>query len=513
MGVLKKVLAVFLSWCMIFMTGCMPSSFQREGDARYKDGNYKEAVGLYQQALTEDPENTKAMNKLAASYLHLGQYEDARKQAAQSLEIDGGQPEAILHLGSAYLGLENYKAAEQTWKKYKDDNQPKVTEELTRIMTLLRYKVAEQDAEKLVAGTMAAPMIPNSVAVIDFEDATADQSMSAVQKGLSAVLVEQLQTVKGLIVIDRVQALAIKRAVEKSQPGLSYDQVAMQVKKLTGAESIIMGKLSKGSFVADSVFKGTVDGMITVKLSEADLFKMPDLILDKFCDSCATQTDIVCPGFKTSTPDSSTFIAKGKTTEKMDRGEYGEAYQTAKKSGGDTRRIPTTIVSLNAMAIITLLLVSIVLIAIVPTIGSGEGGGGGGCFAPDTLVLMADGSSKRILDVRIGDTVKAYDTKAGKKVDAKVIDTHSGVGDHHYIVNGNIRVTPPHPFYTQDNQWVKLADLKAGQDVRISSSFSKIETLKKMDTGFKIFNITVENYGNFYVSGDGKKFFLVKQGD
>jgi len=138
---------------------------------------------------------------------------------------------------------------------------------------------------------------------------------------------------------------------------------------------------------------------------------------------------------------------------------------------------------------------------------------GGGCFDPDTLVLMADGSSKRIIDIKVGDMVMAYDEKKQKKVAAEVLATKNGVGDHHYVINDEIRVTPPHPFYTADNRWVKIADLKAGQDVRISSSFSKIKTLKKYDNGFKIYNISVKDHQNFYVSGKGQEFFLVQQGN
>src|SRR5207244_2577863 len=40
--------------------------------------------------------------------------------------------------------------------------------------------------------------------------------------------------------------------------------------------------------------------------------------------------------------------------------------------------------------------------AIVPAIG----GGGPGCFGPDTLVLLADGSTERISDVHMGDILR-----------------------------------------------------------------------------------------------------------
>jgi len=143
---------------------------------------------------------------------------------------------------------------------------------------------------------------------------------------------------------------------------------------------------------------------------------------------------------------------------------------------------------------------------------NGGGGGGGSCFAADTSVLMADGSSKRIVDVRIGDTVSAYDVQAGRITPAPVIGIRSGRGDYHYVVNG-IRVVPPHPFYSAENRWIPIRDLREGQIVRISGSLSTIRSVVKMDSALKIHNIIVETHHNFFVSGDGKEFFLVKEGD
>ena len=142
----------------------------------------------------------------------------------------------------------------------------------------------------------------------------------------------------------------------------------------------------------------------------------------------------------------------------------------------------------------------------------GGGGNGGSCFAPDTLVLMADGAVRQIIDIRVGDKVKAYDESKGMVVDAVVIGTKQGETGRYYLINNSIKVAPPHPFYTADNQWIRIKDLKGGETVRISSSFSKIKSIEVVNNIQKIYNIIIKDHHNFFVSGSGTEFFLVKEG-
>ena len=135
----------------------------------------------------------------------------------------------------------------------------------------------------------------------------------------------------------------------------------------------------------------------------------------------------------------------------------------------------------------------------------------GACFAADTLVMMADGSSKKIIAVKVGDKVKSFDIHTGKVMDTEVIKTRSGFTGYYYVINGGLKVTPPHPFCTPDNKWVRIKDLKKGLTVRISSSVRKISTIEQKIGGQRIYNIFVKDHHNFFVSGDGKDFFLVKE--
>ena len=135
----------------------------------------------------------------------------------------------------------------------------------------------------------------------------------------------------------------------------------------------------------------------------------------------------------------------------------------------------------------------------------------GACFAADTLVMMADDSSRKIIDIKVGDKVKSFNIKTGKIMDTEVINTKKGVAGYYYVINGGLKVTPPHPFCTPDDKWVKIEDLKEGQTVRISSSVRKISSIEHKLESQRIYNIYVKHNHNFFVSGDGKDFFLVKE--
>jgi len=135
----------------------------------------------------------------------------------------------------------------------------------------------------------------------------------------------------------------------------------------------------------------------------------------------------------------------------------------------------------------------------------------GACFAADTLVMMADGSSKKIIAVKVGDKVKSFDIQAGKAMDTEVINTKSGFAGYYYVINGGLKVTPPHPFCTPDDKWVKIKDLREGQTVRVSNSIRKISSIEHKLESQRIYNIYVKDNHNFFVSGDGKDFFLVKE--
>jgi hypothetical protein len=127
---------------------------------------------------------------------------------------------------------------------------------------------------------------------------------------------------------------------------------------------------------------------------------------------------------------------------------------------------------------------------------SGGGGGSGpGCrtagrthsFDPATRVLMADGTSRPIADINIGDQVVATDPVAGtsspkpvtqlhRNTDRELTDIQVRTGDDDNRGGGDgggvsvvVETTPNHPFWDEDRQaWVDAGDLTPGTRLRVA---------------------------------------------
>ncbi len=89
-----------------------------------------------------------------------------------------------------------------------------------------------------------------------------------------------------------------------------------------------------------------------------------------------------------------------------------------------------------------------------PRGGGGGGGGGGGCFLKDTPITMADGSSKKVQKVDLGD-----DVAEGGKVFATGKFLVKNLHDYK-----GIRVSGSH-MVNEDGHWVRVEDSKYGKSL------------------------------------------------
>ena len=89
-----------------------------------------------------------------------------------------------------------------------------------------------------------------------------------------------------------------------------------------------------------------------------------------------------------------------------------------------------------------------------PGVGGGNGGGGNGCFLPDTPITMADGSTKPVKDVDLGDEV----AKGGK-----VFAAGRFLIDNLYDYKG-IKVSGSH-MVNEDGKWTRIKNSKHGKSL------------------------------------------------
>jgi hypothetical protein len=89
---------------------------------------------------------------------------------------------------------------------------------------------------------------------------------------------------------------------------------------------------------------------------------------------------------------------------------------------------------------------------------------------------MADGSTKNIEDIKVGDVVKSYNTankvSKGETVTKVYHHTPQEMGDYYLVINKNLKVTPNHLLFI-NGVWKKSGDAKVG-DVLFGVSGSNI---------------------------------------
>lgn len=106
----------------------------------------------------------------------------------------------------------------------------------------------------------------------------------------------------------------------------------------------------------------------------------------------------------------------------------------------------------------------------------------GNSFAAGTLVVLADGTRKRIEEVNLRDVVRATDPVTGETAGKAVVATIIGDGVKDLVKVevgaqvggkiGSVVATAGHPFWVPElRQWKKATDLRAGQGQRSLSRF------------------------------------------
>ncbi|MFI9616813.1 ricin-type beta-trefoil lectin domain protein [Streptomyces sp. NPDC052023] len=150
----------------------------------------------------------------------------------------------------------------------------------------------------------------------------------------------------------------------------------------------------------------------------------------------------------------------------------------------------------------------------------GKGSGGGGCspsednsFTPGTQVLMADGTTKPIKDVKNGDKVLATDPETGETAVETVTAEIKGKGLKHLVevtidTNGDngshettVTATDGHPFWVPElNQWIDATALKTGQWLQTGAgTHIQITALRRWTAQATVHNLTVSDLHTYYV--------------
>jgi hypothetical protein len=142
-----------------------------------------------------------------------------------------------------------------------------------------------------------------------------------------------------------------------------------------------------------------------------------------------------------------------------------------------------------------------------------------GCFVAGTLVLTSEGLLP-IEEIQAGQLVWSYDTITGKNILASVSNPFTREVDLLVkIISGTqvIYTTTEHPFYI-NGEWISARELKIGDPLTAyesrqecnsmyisKSTFANsafvIDVVERIDTTAQVYNLTVSEKHNYFVSG------------
>ncbi|MFI1932307.1 polymorphic toxin-type HINT domain-containing protein [Streptomyces sp. NPDC020330] len=144
------------------------------------------------------------------------------------------------------------------------------------------------------------------------------------------------------------------------------------------------------------------------------------------------------------------------------------------------------------------------------------------CFLAGTDVLMANGKTKPIEDIAVGDEVLAADPESGEKGPRKVTRLIRTEADKHFNTLSiatrrgveKLTATHEHPFWSpSENRWIAASELESGMALLTDAGDTVIVTANNSFTKrARTYNLTVDDLHTFYVLA-GKTPVLVHNSD
>ena len=125
---------------------------------------------------------------------------------------------------------------------------------------------------------------------------------------------------------------------------------------------------------------------------------------------------------------------------------------------------------------------------------------GGACFVGGTRIQVPNGI-EYIENIEVGDVVKSFDVGTSSVVNSKVTETYVHSDREYMILNGIIKTTSVHPFYS-DGKWIEAGDLTVGDKIlHVDGLVHTIKTIELSDTQVTVYNFEVDGSHNYFAEG------------
>lgn len=125
------------------------------------------------------------------------------------------------------------------------------------------------------------------------------------------------------------------------------------------------------------------------------------------------------------------------------------------------------------------------------------------CLAPDTKILMSDGSQKAIIDVKVGDEVMAFDHKHSRGLLKKAKVKAAEVTEKQKLVEINdLKITPVHKIILANGRAVKAQDIKVGDQIlKADGVYVTVTSIKKDEEPVTVYNLSLDGADGYVANG------------
>jgi uncharacterized protein YfaS (alpha-2-macroglobulin family) len=126
---------------------------------------------------------------------------------------------------------------------------------------------------------------------------------------------------------------------------------------------------------------------------------------------------------------------------------------------------------------------------------------GGGCFVKGTKILMADGTTKNIEDIKPGEHVATRTNDNSNLVSEKVLSTRTAAENSYLILNGTLKVTADH-IIRVNNTWREAGSVQMGDYLTNAEGEKQpITSIEWLLGATDVYNLEVENEHTFIADG------------
>lgn len=326
--------SLLLVTCLLFIVGC--SSVSMEGKKFLRQQQYDQAISLYSQHLMANPGDVAIREQLGYAYLKKGDYPKAIQELKQLMDLDYKSAFGILYLGLAYLKNNQLEEGVAVWNTFEGAGKPKIEAEMKRLLTILTMAESKKYALRAVAQEKelnTKHIVPNSYAVLYYNDLSPEQGLRAVQKSLAAMIITDLAKSGQVKVIERIRMDSLLEEIRLSQTGVVDMATAPRAGKMLGAENMVVGTLS--TLLRDLL----INSSVAASIEGRELFSFPKkdrlenfFLLEKEIVKTILQKKRITLGpertkevFAYHTQDFDAFLFFGEGLDAQDQGNWAES--------------------------------------------------------------------------------------------------------------------------------------------------------------------------------------------